>query len=190
MEGLNMNKTETTQEYIDLLSKYSPYMGSYYRQTIDFAVKLKNGAYYEIEKPSIKTRFCFGAGYCGVSSQSEDEFANDQANEARTNESYFLSENLEELERLIKNFQDPNQKLVGVYEYGSSGILKATKSAYRDIYECEQWRVENPYEFDEEERKEILEALEAEKEAFTKRLKTYLKRYGLSKLNVWTYLRD
>ena len=25
---------------------------------------------------------------------------------------------------------------------------------------------------------------------FRKRLQTYLKRYGLSKLNVWTYLRD
>lgn len=25
---------------------------------------------------------------------------------------------------------------------------------------------------------------------FEKRLKTYLKRYGTSKLNIWTYLRD
>ena len=36
----------------------------------------------------------------------------------------------------------------------------------------------------------IIDGLEVVKKQFEKRLNTYLKRYGLSKLNVWTYLRD
>ena len=41
-----------------------------------------------------------------------------------------------------------------------------------------------------EDIKLILETLEAEKAKFLKRLNTYLKRYGLSKIHSWTYLVD
>ena len=40
---------------------------------------------------------------------------------------------------------------------------------------------------DMDERQMIIDALIKEKEAFTKRLYTYLKRYGLSKVHSWTY---
>ena len=40
------------------------------------------------------------------------------------------------------------------------------------------------------EIKEILEVYKKQKENFTKRLNTYLKKYGLSKLHTWTYLID
>ena len=36
----------------------------------------------------------------------------------------------------------------------------------------------------------ITAGYEEVEKTFTKRLNTYLKRYGTSKLNVWTYLRD
>ena len=40
------------------------------------------------------------------------------------------------------------------------------------------------------EIKEILDVYKKQKENFTKRLNTYLKKYGLSKLHTWTYLVD
>lgn len=36
----------------------------------------------------------------------------------------------------------------------------------------------------------LIKGYEVVKEQFIKRLNTYLKRYGLTKLNVWTYLSD
>ena len=40
------------------------------------------------------------------------------------------------------------------------------------------------------DKEQILASLEIEKAKFTKRLNTYLKKYGLSKINTWTYLVD
>ena len=37
---------------------------------------------------------------------------------------------------------------------------------------------------------ELKKIVQSEKEKFTKRLNTYLKRYGLSKINSWSYLVD
>ena len=45
-------------------------------------------------------------------------------------------------------------------------------------------------ELTKEEIQEILEVYKKQKENFMKRLNTYLKKYGLSKLHTWTYLVD
>lgn len=42
----------------------------------------------------------------------------------------------------------------------------------------------------EEDKAIVIEALTAEREKFSKRLDTYLKRYGTNKLHTWTYWRD
>ena len=41
-----------------------------------------------------------------------------------------------------------------------------------------------------EEKKTMLKMVEAATERFRKRLNVYLKRYGLSKINSWSYLSD
>ena len=42
----------------------------------------------------------------------------------------------------------------------------------------------------DDEVKMVKDAVERQKAKFTKRLNSYLKRYGLSKVNAWSYLRD
>jgi hypothetical protein len=42
----------------------------------------------------------------------------------------------------------------------------------------------------DEDRLAILEGLKREREKFDKRLQTYLKRYGTSKIRTWTYWAD
>lgn len=186
-----MKKTYITQEYINLLSAYQPSLANYYNKEIDCAVKLKNGAYFEIEKSRIKTSFCFGYGYCGVTNHEEMKDAHEQAESARTSVKAFLSENLEKLNNLIEDFKNVNNKIVGVYQYGASNIKRMTKSIFQYEGDFMSWyRNSEMYIIDEEERASIMKALEDEKEAFTKRLNTYLKKFGLSKLNVWTYLVD
>jgi hypothetical protein len=41
-----------------------------------------------------------------------------------------------------------------------------------------------------EDRQAILAGLKREREKFEKRLQTYLKRYGVSKIRTWTYWAD
>jgi hypothetical protein len=41
-----------------------------------------------------------------------------------------------------------------------------------------------------EQRAEIIKALEWSRGEFEKRLNTYLKRYGTSKIHTWTYWAD
>lgn len=45
-------------------------------------------------------------------------------------------------------------------------------------------------ELDEQDREKLLKICESEKDKFLKRLSTYLKKYGLSKVHTWTYLVD
>jgi hypothetical protein len=42
----------------------------------------------------------------------------------------------------------------------------------------------------QDEINRIIEGFQEVKKAFTKRLNTYLKRYGLTKVHSWTYLSD
>ena len=58
---------------------------------------------------------------------------------------------------------------------------------YLRIYESERLGCE---ELSGADVRGLIEMAENEKAKFEKRLKTYLKRYGTGKLNIWTYLRD
>jgi hypothetical protein len=51
-------------------------------------------------------------------------------------------------------------------------------------------QLENMFFLNDEDIEKIKEALEEEKTKFKKRLETYLKKYGTSKLKVWSYWRD
>ena len=49
---------------------------------------------------------------------------------------------------------------------------------------------EKYHEISDADRKLIIAMYEQEKEKMSERLDAYLKRYGLSKLHVWTYWMD
>ena len=60
----------------------------------------------EIERPSIETSFCYGYGYCGVSTEEDHRDAARMADHARTNEDYFIAENLHGLNGYIEALGD------------------------------------------------------------------------------------
>ena len=81
---------------------------------IQRVVELPDGTFHIIEKPTIKTHFCFGYGYCGVSSQEESDDAYDMAEHARTSEDYFIDKNMEG----FSPFDDLNEHdTKAVYKY-------------------------------------------------------------------------
>ena len=200
------------------------------------------------EKPQIETSFCFGYGFCGVSTQEQYDNANEMVEYARKNQQYFLNENLKNINKEIeavesfiyyqseewqkverdewqnrgaKNWQELVNKygaatkahpihearrpefmrmvLVNNYnnkpekynkiEFVNSWMLSDDPRAATE-WESKQLKLRLICELGLDEARDYLSGLKLQREHFIKRLKTYLKRYGTSKLNTWSYLVD
>ena len=167
---------------------------------IDFCIKkissirkLSNGGLIVWEKPEINTSFCFG--YMG---QSDYEDAQQMAEHAKKDEDYFLSENLGIFDVTIKKIEstlkENNENKLYIYkEYSrdSVNLWGFTVLSFCEFINQKERKLYN--EIQEASHEDIINILAAEKEErakFEKRLKTYLKRYGLSKVKTWSYWSD
>lgn len=164
----------------DNLKEYAQIANSDYYNTKNYVGAVKIGeAYYLIRKPKIENRFCFhdeGPNYDFYCSLMKDK---------KKLEQYFISENENEFtERLA---------------YVKKELFIITDDDNRQVYlsdneyDIRKFYVGNQYKFHratDEERKSIIEALEYGLSELRKRLNTYLKRYGTSKIHTWTYWAD
>lgn len=174
---------ELIKEYADIDYPNNKSMNDYILKSTSEVIKTSKGYLIRFEKPSIKTRFCFGHGCNGISTSEEVKNACNQAQNARTNEQYFLDENLEEINDKIKQYQEND-----LY-YCDTNIDKSIK--YITIEKCVyHYNDEHIEKVSKQDKELILNTLKLEKVKFEKRLNTYLKRYGLSKVHSWTYLVD
>lgn len=86
------------QAYIDLLIKAvergDEGWRKYYNQNIFDAITLSTGDIIEIENNGIETSFCYGHGFCGVSTDEDEERANRLAEAVSSNEQFFIDENM------------------------------------------------------------------------------------------------
>lgn len=177
--------------------KGSEKMQEYARKSTQYIVELKNGNIIALDKPRIETSFCFGYGMYLQSTQEDEERASNMEHYARTNEQYFIDENLKGLNEQIEALRNESLKcytFTSYYGQPENSKLK-TYSVVRlaDSYEWTPGRYadyKDLAELDTEDRERIAAGLEKVKEDFTKRLNTYLKKYGLTKLKTWTYLVD
>lgn len=167
---------------------------------IDFCIKkissirkLSNGGLITWEKPEINTSFCFG--YMG---QSDYEDAQQMVDHAKKDEDYFLSENLGIFDVTIKKIKstlnENNENKLYIYkEYprDSVNLWGFTVLSFSEfIYQNERKIYNDIQEASDEDIRTILAAEQEERKKFEKRLKTYLKRYGLSKVKSWSYWQD
>ena len=159
-------------------------------------METEDGWLIEIERKNIKTHFCFGHGFCGVSSEDEEDRASDMAHHARTQADYFIEENLKEYNERIKNLKehDAYVSLIGKYYSQKPGCKLQHYSCdfglgygvwNENLKDTTKWK-----KLSDNDKNELINAFERAKESLLKRLNTYLKKYGLSKIDVWTYLRD
>lgn len=172
-------------------------MVNYLIKKVAYIVELENNSYYVIDKPDIEKDFCFGYGYCGISTEEDSDRAHKAANYAATHEDYFLRKNLEGLDNMIKDLQDDNleaYKFLNYCSQQSGSKLKSfriTRLGNNPEYAPGYWSNLRDLEMlTKEERQELVKGYEEVRKAFVKRLNTYLKRYGLSKVRTWTYLSD
>jgi hypothetical protein len=183
-------------------------MLDYERKKFSYAVRLENGGILYFEKPSIKTEFCFGYSSCGQGPEYDE--ANEECRAANS-ENYFLQANLgsmdEEIKALECNCRYDWEKGEGSRAYdGMTWYLVrqeyCNQTEQLNLYEFHAYREwdikDKPWIFKEgnyikmsdADRMTILEAMRHERNKFEKRLRTYLKRYGTSKLRTWTYWLD
>ena len=149
-------------------------------KSIGAVVELSNNLLYVISKPNIKTRFLFGYGKNGVASEEEKRIANAQAITVKVREG-FIKANLDEFDNatcILTVNQD-----VYYYRRGHSG-----KEPSRII-----GIVEGKSECTSIVSKDDIASIRIElakvRKDFEKRLETYWKKYGSSKLKTETYLR-
>ncbi len=181
-------------------------------QVNNFDVKSFDARYYEyllkfgdcflgFEKPSIQTRFCFGYGQNGITTEDDIDRAYGQQHNMETNQQTFIDANLEDLNKSVEDIKTFINRFFDKKETCFSSRYNKIflcKNSYNHLaYLAWSWDYDNIRDKDmiiREATKEdlllIIEVYKQQIENFKKRLNTYLKRYGLSKLTTWTYLVD
>ena len=154
---------------------------------IDFCVKdafeiveLDNGLIFQISTPRMETSFCFGYGQFGMSTVDEEEWASEKARAIREFENFKNANIKSNFDWLLKQIEEGRYYVV-LFDGGKN--LVSIASWHFDINKTAGQITDN-------DRKKLKEAYERAVKRFEKRLETYWKRYGASKLKVWTYLVD
>lgn len=173
------------EEYFDLHEqRFGKPSADYERATISNVIRMTNGELIAFEKPVIETNFCFGYGAQGCTYDQANAFGK----RAQESEAYFMSRNLEDINRKIADIAEWVDIMGELY--------------YEPIYECPnivryhidpelyEWQKDKVYLAPEADKKILLAALRNEKAKFQKRLQAYYKRYGSKAIKTWTYWRD
>ena len=169
--------------------------GTVDKKMVDFCVnkvtgyvELEDGGYFVFEKPSIETRFCFGYGQNGISTEEDFEDAVAAKQNASTKE-YFMSENMKKFSDLEEALVYPG-KVYSMAQYRNSGLkLRGIKTDEEERLYGKMFGIVVG-EITPVDRLRIKDELANQKKMFEKRLETYWKRFGSTKLKTWTYLVD
>lgn len=171
----------------------------YYKKEEEFKDAFKyslclNGLWITLDNPRIKTQFCFADDY----DTPEDQISLDQCRRARTDIEYFKSENLKQVDEWIETLENDRYIFTLQSHYNDGRLMSIIPCNFNGTRDnpkvvwgyCDNKLIQGEdYKrlMTEEERQKVLSAYKQIREDFEKRLNIYLKRYGLSKINTWTY---
>lgn len=176
---------ESTDIYKKCLDEFCKNIScaSFYKKEHIGAVKLSNGWFILLKKTSIVNQFCF------QDEGPEYEFYKSLINSEENMKEYFISENIEGLERKIKEIKGNKDDIILVRKnYEDKDVCDVfVECEYERLY---GYREAEKYIPTEEDKKNIINALIYQRDQFKKRLETYLKKYGTSKIKTWTYWAD
>lgn len=196
-----MKLKKKTEEYAFVRREYEKaWRGD--REMIDYSAgKISHLApaldgFIIVERPEIKTAFCFGYDNAG----EEEAAVRATCIAAGSSDEYFMQENTAELRKSVEalagacaNPRGPVPCLIRDECFGQSEPLRLYNLVWVRRHDLEHdgcFRNCVPLE-DGSELRGVVSALYEEALAdHEKRLRTYLKRYGLSKCSFWTYWRD
>ncbi len=176
-EPIEISKPQpkTDGKFKDTLKEYKESKGydDYSIKNAVGAIKI-NDSFLLLPKPTIETRFCFydeGPNYELYKSLRADD---------KKMADYFVADNKKELQKDIAKIKERGAYLYKEYDGRLCVSWREPHISCKD--KCER--------ADEATTALIVEGLEYALSEFDKRLQTYLKRYGISKLNTWTFWAD
>ena len=146
----------------------------------DSAVKLADGVVL-FERPKIETKFCFrdeGPDY---------EFYKELGSDKNLLQDYFIRENMDQ-NGIAEPDENTNMYIVKYHGENRPGrvyVKFCNGPEYLNLGREDTIRIAT-----DTERSLYLAELARVRKAFRKRLDTYLKRYGVSKLHTWSYWAD
>ena len=111
-----MTQKELKEMYMNIIKtevQEDEHMQNFAKKKCAYVVQFSNGDIADIEKPSIKKDFCFGAGSYGTCTNEEMKDAENMAALARKSEQYFKEQNLKKIDSDIENLE----KCLNSYEY-------------------------------------------------------------------------
>lgn len=185
---------ETKEEYKKVWGS-DVHMYDYCCGELSNALKLENGFLYEFRKPRIKKDFCFGAGQNGVTTEEDWSRANNMVTVANSNSDYFVRENMRDsfgsFSRLFEDMKNGWSLYAKDSRYSSCNeeLKLANICSEKHLVHRDEDR-NSFYKLTDKDIENLKAILKEEQDKFAKRLNTYLKRYGLSKVNAWSYISD
>lgn len=205
----NASNNNTLPDYILTEEERKELFGkdSYDYKHYPIVVKLAEGRLVPIAREGLEKSFCFGYGWNGVDDDDSSEKAHEAAEKARTDGEYFANENLARLRDMIARLNLPYGErlpedcstkfcwLENSYANKNHWSVRVLRVAH-DSPSCLDWHEERLYKegklipLSDDDRARLLTGYRMALEQREKRVKSYLKKYGTSKLKVWTYLRD
>lgn len=178
-----MNK-ELKNEYIENIMettfKHQKSMKSYFEKEISNVVKLSAGL-LAFRKPRVKTHFCYSYDEVMDCHGGTNTYETACYNARNVQEETFIKDNMEDLNRQLRMLQQEKIYYIKRY-YRNDLTINFVSQGYADTFPSEIIA-----EATDEDVKILIEAVKEEIEKFSKRLRTYLKKYGTSKLRTWTY---
>ena len=153
-------------------------MVDYCMKKIALCLKTEDGYFYILEKKKLNTEFFISEG----SNRSIEE-ALTICNEIKTTEDFFIEENLRSINFLINEIKNNKNNLFFATRFKNSKIVAITTTKY-DVLNNENRKLTPNEEI------EVLKICEKYKELQTKKINSYLKRFGLSKIKANTYWGD
>lgn len=174
-----MSKTqkELCAEYCALFNQEHPTWPMNLKD-VGYVVELSDGSLFRIHKPSIEKRFCYA---------DHLENAFDCVQKVRADPEFFIAENLrEECDRMINNYKED----WGHYWVQNESHPLNRESRLKSV--VSGWRVTHDHArpLNSEDRTRIIEMYQVIRADFEKRLRSYVKRYGLKSVHAWTYWAD
>lgn len=188
-----MNQKELRAMYEEILINEvwhdDQQMVDYCMKKAAYIVELTNGDIVVIEKPSIIKDFCFGYRDSRYDTEDMDR-AYEMASHAETSVDYFLSENLAQIDEQIARLE--NKEMSSLEFYLNTNYYSQPADSKLKSLNAYYWHDERKKGtvLTGEDRDRVIEGYKAVREIFDRRLHSYLKRYGLSKVNAWAYWQD
>lgn len=200
MQAIKVNFEQNFNEFNGLFyEKHYSYWGvKKFKSDFKYIVKLSN-YYLHIDTPVIQTSFCYADDYDDYNDRENPSNSWNKIRNAETNQEHFKRKNLERVEEWINILENENNVFFMTKKYSDcENIIYIQNANYYGFYDnpiiVDRWSGRNLVKgvdyirlLTQEERETLLQAYYQIKEDFEKRLNTYLKRYGLSKVHAWSY---